>query len=229
MHAVEAAKFLPAAPSSRQSSERIWRGSNAAGGPADTIISSPGSLLKGARIPIPISISKFCDEIRKEEEEEAQKNAPFSQPARPISSSIHYHNRRCAIETRSRIPPEACPGPQMMQTVIQHALLYTIVQSKRGAAAGRFGDYLCADCDQFTYRARNKGIQILLSNSQAGPDRTVKQEQEEISSNHAQAFTYFRLCTMRGCKKNLNSPNQTPKSLSLTTGTPPKARGIRNE
>ena len=38
------------------------------------------------------------------------------------------------------------------------------------------------------YRARNKGMLILLSNSQAGPGRTVKQEQEEISRNHVQAF-----------------------------------------
>ena len=40
----------------------------------------------------------------------------------------------------------------------------------------------------FKYRARNKGMHILLSNSQAGPGRTVKQEQEEISRNHVQAF-----------------------------------------
>ena len=38
------------------------------------------------------------------------------------------------------------------------------------------------------YRDRLKGVQILLSNSQAGPGRTVKQEQEEISRNHVQAF-----------------------------------------
>ena len=31
-------------------------------------------------------------------------------------------------------------------------------------------------------------MQILLSNSQAGPGRTVKQEKEEISRNHIQAF-----------------------------------------
>ena len=31
-------------------------------------------------------------------------------------------------------------------------------------------------------------MQILLSNSQAGPGRKVKQEQEEISRNHVQAF-----------------------------------------
>ena len=33
------------------------------------------------------------------------------------------------------------------------------------------------------YRARNKGMHILLSNSQTGPGRTVKQEQEEISGS----------------------------------------------
>ena len=32
------------------------------------------------------------------------------------------------------------------------------------------------DCE-YTYRARNKGLQILLSNSQAGPGIKVKQEQ----------------------------------------------------
>ena len=37
-------------------------------------------------------------------------------------------------------------------------------------------------------RARNKDMQILLSNRQAGPGRKVKQEQEEISRNHVQAF-----------------------------------------
>ena len=31
-------------------------------------------------------------------------------------------------------------------------------------------------------------MRILLRNSQAGPGRTVKQEQEEISRNHIQAF-----------------------------------------
>ena len=31
-------------------------------------------------------------------------------------------------------------------------------------------------------------MQILLSNSQAGPGRTVKQEQEDISRNHVQTF-----------------------------------------
>ena len=34
------------------------------------------------------------------------------------------------------------------------------------------------------YRAEKKSLQILLSMSQAGPGRKVKQEQEEISRNH---------------------------------------------
>ena len=38
------------------------------------------------------------------------------------------------------------------------------------------------------YRDGNKGMQILLSYSQAWPGRKVKQEQEEISRNHVQAF-----------------------------------------
>ena len=36
------------------------------------------------------------------------------------------------------------------------------------------------------YRGVNKGLYVLLSKTQAGPGRTVKQEQEEISRNHVQ-------------------------------------------
>ena len=38
-------------------------------------------------------------------------------------------------------------------------------------------------------RGPTKSMQILLSNSQAGPGRTVKQEQEEISRNYVQTFS----------------------------------------
>ena len=38
------------------------------------------------------------------------------------------------------------------------------------------------------YTGENKGSFVLISRTQAGPCRTVKQEQEEISRNHAQAF-----------------------------------------
>ena len=38
------------------------------------------------------------------------------------------------------------------------------------------------------YRGENKGLFVLLSRSQAGPGRTVKQE--EISRNHVQSFIF---------------------------------------
>ena len=38
------------------------------------------------------------------------------------------------------------------------------------------------------YKDGLKGMQIWLSNSQAGPGKAVKQEQEEISGNHVQAL-----------------------------------------
>ena len=40
------------------------------------------------------------------------------------------------------------------------------------------------------YRGENKGLFVLLSRTQAGPGRTVKQEQEEISRNHVQTFIF---------------------------------------
>ena len=39
-----------------------------------------------------------------------------------------------------------------------------------------------------TYRDRRKGVQILLSRTQAGPDRTGKQEQEQTSRNQLQTL-----------------------------------------
>ena len=38
------------------------------------------------------------------------------------------------------------------------------------------------------YRVELKGPYVLLSETQAGPGRAVKQEQEENSRNHVQAF-----------------------------------------
>ena len=40
----------------------------------------------------------------------------------------------------------------------------------------------------YKYRGANKGLHVLLNRTQAGPGRTVKQEQDEISRNHVQAF-----------------------------------------
>ena len=42
--------------------------------------------------------------------------------------------------------------------------------------------------DRVCDRERPKGVQILLSNSQAGPGRIVKQEQEEGFRNHVPSF-----------------------------------------
>ena len=60
---------------------------------------------------------------------------------------------------------------------------------------GHFADVIKYYCPltrgqwHYIYRAWNKGMHILLSNSHAGSGRTVKQEQEEISRNHVlQAF-----------------------------------------
>ena len=40
------------------------------------------------------------------------------------------------------------------------------------------------------YGGENKGLFVLLSRTQAGPGRTVKQEQEEISRNHVQTLIF---------------------------------------
>ena len=44
---------------------------------------------------------------------------------------------------------------------------------------------------KWTYRGVNKGLYVLLSRSQAGPGRTVKQELEEISRNHVHTFIHL--------------------------------------
>ena len=42
-----------------------------------------------------------------------------------------------------------------------------------------------------TYRAPGKSMYFLLSRTQAGQGRTVKQEQEDISRNHIQTFSGY--------------------------------------
>ena len=46
-------------------------------------------------------------------------------------------------------------------------------------------------------------LQILLSRTQAGPGRTVKQQQEEISPNHIQSLN---LISVHGCEIVLPGP-----------------------
>ena len=43
----------------------------------------------------------------------------------------------------------------------------------------------------YMYRAPGKSMYFLLSRTPAGPGRTDKQEQEEISRNHVQTFFYL--------------------------------------
>ena len=74
------------------------------------------------------------------------------------------------------------------------------------------GDSKC-DCPQkvaFIFSAcnvrpttggRKKGLQILLSYSQAGPDSKAKQGQEEISRNHVPTFFLFSVDDI-GCAED---------------------------
>ena len=59
---------------------------------------------------------------------------------------------------------------------------------------------------EINYGARKKGMHILLSNSQAGPGTTVKQEQEDIYRNHVQAFfpELCILCDTRTRRSHMN-------------------------
>ena len=53
----------------------------------------------------------------------------------------------------------------------------------------------CQPQDNSMYRAEKKSLQILLSRTQVGPGRKVKQEQEQISRNHVQTFS---VCSIHG-------------------------------
>ena len=59
-----------------------------------------------------------------------------------------------------------------------------------------------------TYRAEKKSLQILLSSTQAGTGRKVKQEQEEISHNHVPRF--FLSSVQGSAKRSANLAKQDP-------------------
>ena len=65
------------------------------------------------------------------------------------------------------------------------ARLFFIVHHQFSQQPSLFGFFLTK------YRGVNKGLYVLLSSTQAGPGRTVKQEQEEISRNRIQTFIYL--------------------------------------
>ena len=65
-------------------------------------------------------------------------------------------------------------------------------------------------------------MHILLSNSQAGHGRTVKQEQEEISRNHVQAFI----------SPSVQKPTKICKSKSVQCSPSPhyeQTKGVNQE
>ena len=81
-----------------------------------------------------------------------------------------------------------------MRAILPQSLHITLNTSvmKEGPALQKVPDPVksrrYAPKDTLVYRGENKGLFVLLSRTQAGPGRTVKQEQEEISRNRIQAF-----------------------------------------
>ena len=76
----------------------------------------------------------------------------------------------------------------------------TVARVRMGHFVGQFSSTYDLTLNRVLYRDRLKGVQILLSSTQAGPGRTVKQQQEEISRNHVQAFypiSVHSLCLKR--------------------------------
>ena len=54
---------------------------------------------------------------------------------------------------------------------------------------------------QYKYRGEKKGLQILLSYTQAGPGRKAKEGHEEISRNHVQTFFLGSVLQAKLCWK----------------------------
>ena len=83
------------------------------------------------------------------------------------------------------------------------------------------------------YRDENYSLQILLSRSQAGPVRIVKQEQEEISSNHVQRINLTSVCLF-GRPNELPTEEHiinidNPKHAALQVGLRPTPAASRHE
>ena len=69
---------------------------------------------------------------------------------------------------------------------------------------------LKVDLDK-TYRDEIYSLQILLSRTQAGPGREVKQEQEEISPNHVQRLNLLPV------QKHIFGPNGRHESCFVAS------------
>ena len=70
------------------------------------------------------------------------------------------------------------------------------------------------------YRGTNKGLHVLLSRTQAGPGRTVKQEQEEISRNHVQTFICLSVHTADGHPAALRLSEHLREGVEGATALP---------
>ena len=82
------------------------------------------------------------------------------------------------------------PPPAAFLCREREALSRTNRLEIQGEEGEIFQDFICPPSRPGIYRGVNKGLFVLLSRTQAGPGRTVKQEQEEISRNHVQTFIY---------------------------------------
>ena len=71
---------------------------------------------------------------------------------------------------------------------------------------------LVAVLNQISYGAMKIGVQTLLSNSQAGPGRTVKQELEEISHNHIQVLFVAPFINVSHCRFQVSTTVGHPLS-----------------
>ena len=74
------------------------------------------------------------------------------------------------------------------------------------------------------YRGVNKGLFVLLSRTQAGSGRTVKQEQEEISRNHVQTFICPSVCAVTEGRRRVSAslPGRHILTVKCQRMSPPK-------
>ena len=71
-----------------------------------------------------------------------------------------------------------------------------------------------------TYRAEKKSLQILLSRTQAGPGRKVKQEQVEISSNHVPRLFLSYVVNMIASAPKVNATSEGNLETSIKRTRP---------
>ena len=106
----------------------------------------------------------------------------------PFSQSLYYASgpsdcRHCKLQTQSRQIKISLPQPEQPE---QNCMLRIRISQVNEKEAER--EVIPRESLKLPYRGANKGLYVLLSRTQAGPGRTVKQEQEEISRNHVQTF-----------------------------------------